>query len=180
MKRAIILLLVLLFGLTAFAQADSDNYLTGWDYFLGTWVYVVDGTTNYFFDFSIDALGFINLAARMEQESPVGPIDTNLLSADTAPITLYTDGGNARYAYTPVVSSPYATFRGWYLFERVLPNEDSTGLLTLRIFHGDDLSPASSQNTITEYLLTRYTPGDVPPLDSQNGEPEMYGPRKVP
>jgi hypothetical protein len=182
MRRVIVFLLVfaLGFGLTAAAQADPGGSLSGWDYFLGRWIYVVDASTQYFFEFSLDSLGLISLAAYMEQESPVGPIDTNLLPVDTVLVTLHTEIGNAHYAYAPFVSSPFAMFRGWYLFERFLPNEDSTGLLTLRIFHGTEMSPASSQNTITEYLLTRYTPENVPSRDSQDGEPEMYGPRKVP
>ena len=159
MKRLLGLLLVCLLGFTVLAQEDIEGALSRWDYFVGSWVWQTHRGTDYIFEiarYNGYEIVYLELTCYMVQDSPRGEIETDLITDDTY-LTLYPSQGSATYAMASTYSS-YASFRGYYLFERIYPDESGTDQLKVRIFSGDKHLGSSSDNTITEYMLIRYIP----------------------
>ena len=157
------LLLVCLLGLTVLAQHDPEGSLLGWDDFVAPWVYQVDTGTNYVFEISFgnkddnsdiyNVDGFaMYFYTYMLQESPFGEIRTRISHGW---LTLYPSQGIASYLMGSTSSSDYPSFAGTYFFERIHPDESESDQLRLRIFSGNQYLVLSSENTITEYILTR-------------------------
>jgi len=155
MKRLVGLLMVsvvCLVAMTAFAQTEDDGYLVGWDYFVGEWRVQLDDVFTY------------RVIIRSDLRLDWDRLDSDvILDLTTSTLCAFPGISNvAQFAIGSFDSTTYFPYRGYLQLEKIPADSAGNDQLQFRVFrysyvggYNPPFPYNDKQNTVLEYTLKR-------------------------